>query len=144
MDSSDLLRQIYLELRNVHDLSVKLFSKKTSEFGVTVTQFGIMRTMPEDGHTCMSQLIHQVGCVPSNMTAIIQRMERDEQVSTYKNPSDNRETLVRLTKKGLDMRRELEPMYQSFLEECFGHLDLTERQQFLHLLLKQKRRFTSS
>ena len=47
----------------------------------------------------MSKLIENMGCVPSNMTTMIQRMKRDGYVMTEKNPNDQRETLVYLTKK---------------------------------------------
>ena len=55
--------------------------------------------LAKSGKVSMSKLIENMGCVPSNMTTMIQRMKRDGYVMTEKNPNDRRETLVYLTKK---------------------------------------------
>ncbi len=52
----------------------------------------------------MSDLKQKIGCAPSNVTTMIQRMKRDGFVATTKNPSDQRETLVYLTEKGKDTK----------------------------------------
>lgn len=136
MKDYERLRSLYLGIRNVHDLSMRRFNKKTADVGVTSTQFGILRTMPLDGKLTMTELIRRVGCAPSNMTSIIQRMVRDDLVRTTKNPTDQRETWVFLTPKGIEYRDSLEPMYYSFLQECFGSLS-EEEQQSLNRLLNQ-------
>lgn len=138
----ELLRSIYNTLRNVHDLSLKNFSKKTAEHGVTPTQFGMLRWIPVQGVTTMSDLIRKVGCAPSNMTTMIQRLERDEMVKTMKNPEDHRETLVSLTDLGREKREHLEPMYASYLAECFGTLEREEQESLRVILEKLEKQLT--
>ena len=62
----------------------------------------------------MSKLIENMGCVPSNMTTMIQRMKRDGYVMTEKNPNDQRETLVYLTKKGEETKKQVDVQYSDF------------------------------
>lgn len=140
----ELCRRTFLEFRQVHDQMMKVFSKKTAQVGATPAQVGVLRCIPLDGKLSMSDLIRQVGCAPSNMTAIIQRMERDNLVQTAKNPQDQRENLVCLTEKGKDMRNSLDPVYQEFLQDVFGRLTEEELEVFRSILAKLKNSINAS
>lgn len=91
----------------------------------------------------MSRLIENMGCVPSNMTTMIQRMKRDGYVATQKNPNDQRETLVFLTEKGEQAREQVDVKYAVFLQENFSVFTEEEEQQLQKLLQKWKRQSNS-
>ena len=76
--------------------------------------------LAKSGKVSMSKLIENMGCVPSNMTTMIQRMKRDGYVMTEKNPNDQRETLVYLTKKGEETKKQVDVQYSDFLKENCG------------------------
>lgn len=131
----DRLRQIFLKIRRINDLSVKEFDSSLDGCSATGTQFGVLRNIPPDGAT-MSALVQKVSCVASNMTTLIQRMERNNLVVTDKNPDDMRETFVRITEKGKSTRDEMEECYQRFLKKCYGGLSEKESGLLLKLLIR--------
>lgn len=134
--SKQLLRDIYMKIRHINDVSVENFVDSTSGYSATGVQFGVLRNIPADGTITMSELTDKVKCVASNMTTIIRRMEKQELVSTFKNPEDKRQTLVSITQKGIDVRETMEVTYQKFLADMYGVLEEEEKQTLLCLLAK--------
>jgi DNA-binding MarR family transcriptional regulator len=129
-------RQLYLKIRDVNNLSQKHFSQRLEDKGITPVQFGVLMTLQNEEAMTMSKLNKLVGCVPSNMTTLINRMVREDLVRTSKNPDDQRQTFVFLTKKGIQLRDTLTSLYQSFLTNNFSVLSEGEKEQLLNLLIK--------
>lgn len=112
--------------------------KAIEEHDISYVQFGVIQVLTKSGKVSMSKLIENMGCVPSNMTTMIQRMKRDGYVATEKNPNDQRETLVYLTEKGEIAREKVDVKYAGFLEENCGCFTDEEEQKLQELLLKWK------
>lgn len=134
--SKQLLRDIYMKIRHINDVSVDNFVDSTSGYSATGVQFGVLRNIPTEGNITMSELTDKVKCVASNMTTIIRRMEKQELVSTFKNPEDKRQTLVSVTQKGIDVRETMEVIYQKFLIDMYGVLEEEEQKTLFCLLAK--------
>lgn len=134
--SKELLRDIYMKIRHINDVSVENFVDSTSGYSATGVQFGVLRNIPIDGSITMSELTDKVKCVASNMTTIIRRMEKQELVDTFKNPVDKRQTLVELTQKGIEVREIMEVEYQKFLFDMYGILEEEEQKTLYCLLAK--------
>lgn len=134
--SKDLLRNIYMKIRHINDVSVDHFVDSTSGYSATGVQFGVLRNIPAEGSISMSELTDKVKCVASNMTTIIRRMEKQELVITFKNASDKRQTLVSLTQKGFEARETMEEVYQKFLSDMYGVLEEDEQVTLYNLLAK--------
>ncbi len=132
--SKDLLRNIYMKIRHINDISVNNFIESTAGYDATGVQFGVLRNIPLDDTITMSELTNRVHCAASNMTTIIQRIQKQELVRTVKDPTDKRQTLVSLTPKGIEVRSIMEKSYQKFLFDMYGVLN-NEEQEILHKLL---------
>lgn len=134
--SKEFLRNIYLKIRHINDVSVDNYVDSTSGYSASAAQFGVLRNMPIDGSISMSELTDKVKCVASNMTTIIKRMEKQELVSTFKNSEDKRQTLVSITQKGIEIREIMEEAYQNFLFNMYGVLEEDEQETLYKLLVK--------
>ncbi|MBD1372724.1 MarR family transcriptional regulator [Hazenella sp. IB182357] len=134
--NSELNRKIYLEFRQVYDEMMKKYHKITDQFGATPTQLGVLRCISKEEKQSISELVRRVGCVPSNMTTMIRRMERDGWVQITKNPQDQRESLIALTEKGKELIQLYEPILEAFVTSAYGNLTADELVLFYQLLLK--------
>lgn len=132
--SKDLLRNVYMKIRHINDVSVNHFVDSTSNCDATGVQFGVLRNIPLEDSITLSELKDKVKCAASNITTIIRRMEKQELVTTYKGSVDKRQTLVALTPKGTSIRATMEVSYQSFLFDMYGVLSDRE-QETLNILL---------
>lgn len=134
--SKELLRNIYMKIRHINDVSVNNFVSSTSGCDATGVQFGILRNIPIDGSITMSELKDEVKCAASNITTIIRRMEKQDLVVTYKNASDKRQTMVSITEKGIQVKNTMEVSYQKFLFDMYGALSSEEQELMNKLLTK--------
>ena len=134
--SKELLRNIYMGIRHINDVSVNNFVSSTSGYDATGVQFGVLRNIPIEGNITMTELTARVRCVASNMTTIIRRMEKQELVITFKNSKDKRQNLVSLTEKGIKVREEMEVTYKNFLVNIYGVLNEKEQKTLYNLLTK--------
>lgn len=132
-------REIYGNIRDVYHLLQKNLDKAIEQYEISYVQFGVIQALAKSGKVSMSKLIENMGCVPSNMTTMIQRMKRDGYVMTEKNPNDQRETLVYLTKKGEETKKQVDVQYSDFLKENCGCFTKEEERLLEALLLKWKK-----
>lgn len=131
-------RELYGNIRDVYHQLQKNLDKAIEEYDISYVQFGVIQVLAKSGKVSMSKLIENMGCVPSNMTTMIQRMKRDGYVATEKNPKDQRETLVYLTEKGEQTREQVDVKYADFLQENCNCFTEEEEGNLQALLLKWK------
>ncbi|MGG0302207.1 MarR family transcriptional regulator [Bacillus albus] len=132
-------RELYANIRDVYHLLQKNLDKAIEQYDISYVQFGVIQVLAKSGKVSMSKLIENLGCVPSNMTTMIQRMKRDGYVMTEKNPNDQRETLVYLTKKGEETKKQVDVQYSDFLKKNCGCFTKEEEEHLDALLLKWKK-----
>ncbi|MED1557488.1 MarR family winged helix-turn-helix transcriptional regulator [Bacillus paramycoides] len=132
-------RELYGNIRDVYHQLQKNLDKAIEQYDISYVQFGVIQVLAKSGKVSMSKLIENMGCVPSNMTTMIQRMKRDGYVMTEKNPNDQRETLVYLTEKGEETKKQVDVQYGDFLKENCGCFTKEEEEHLETLLIKWKK-----
>ena len=76
----------------------------------------------------------------SNLSTLLNRMEKKELIKRYENPDNKREKLVKITKSGINKLNEI--FYSSlFVEKSFEVLTEKEAKQLNILLFKLKKNF---
>ncbi|HCF54135.1 MAG TPA: MarR family transcriptional regulator [Bacillus sp. (in: Bacteria)] len=116
-------RELYALIRDVYHQLQSNLEKELEEFDISIVQFGVIQVLSDTEKTSMSDLKQKIGCAPSNVTTMIQRMKRDGFVTTTKNPADQRETLVFLTEKGKETKEKVNVQYNLFLKENFSYFN---------------------
>ncbi|MGH0516701.1 MarR family winged helix-turn-helix transcriptional regulator [Bacillus cereus] len=118
-----MTRELYALIRDVYHQLQSNLEKELEQFNISIVQFGVIQVLSDVEKASMSDLKQKIGCAPSNVTTMIQRMKRDGFVTTIKNPSDQRETLVYLTEKGKATKEKVNVKYKAFLKENFSYFD---------------------
>lgn len=83
----------------------------------------------------MSRLIF---CGNSNLTAIVDRMERDGLVQRVNNENDRRVKEIRLTQKGRELAPKVIGEYRPFLHQMTSRLAPEEQRMITDLLTRLK------
>ena len=105
-----------------------------SEFGLTPPQFEILTILAEQGALPLNKLSEGLCCASSNVTGIVDRLERDGLVERGGTVEDRRVTLLSLTEKG-------RKVWESVPSDCCGIcltgvLDEEEETEFKRILEK--------
>ena len=74
-----------------------------SAYGLTPSQFEILTVLSEEGTIPLNRLSERLCCACSNVTGIVDRLERDGLVKRERSQEDRRVILLGLTEKGRDM-----------------------------------------
>lgn len=102
-----LVRAVYLDS-----------AKMSKQYGLTGPQSSILRTLAHSGPMSSANLSRVLYVTPSNITGIIDRLERKGLVERTRKQGDRRIALITLTEKGSEVSRTLpDPIEHKIISE---------------------------
>ncbi len=118
-----IIKEIVGSIRQLYR-SVYLDSSKMSRgFGLTGPQSGVLRTLSRHGPLSSVELSRKLFMTPSNMTGIIDRLEKKELANRIRKQGDRRVTLISLSEKGAELSKSLPDPIEKKLISGLGDLD---------------------
>lgn len=121
--------------RGLETVQAKL-QARLAEAGLTERQLGVLEALLHLGPMCQRELGRKLLRGDSNMTAVLETLERDGMVRRTRRAQDRRQVLVELTPKG---RERIEAVFPGHLREivrAMGALGADEQER-LALLCKK-------
>jgi DNA-binding MarR family transcriptional regulator len=99
--------------------AVYLDSQKISKrYGLTEPQSAVMRNLFNSGPVSSADLSRTLFVTPSNITGIIDRLEKKQLVERIRKEGDRRVALITLTESGKELSRTLpDPIMKKFITE---------------------------
>ena len=102
-----LIKEIVGAIRKfVRAVSLDAF-KMSKQFGLTGPQSSVLRTLTSYGPLSSASLSKRLYVTPSNITGIIDRLEKKGLVERVKKEGDRRVALITLTEKGTELSQTL-------------------------------------
>ena len=96
--------------------------------GLSLAKYNILSTLAEaGGRLPFSALVERLGCVRSNVTGLIDRLQEDGLVRRVDHPDDRRMLFAELTEEGRALIATAAPRYAAAIERALGKL--TEKQR---------------
>ena len=83
------------------------FSGEAAQLGLSAIQARVMLCIEQDAPCTMSEVAQEMGCGPSNITGVIDKMEGRGLVERRAREGDRRIKSVALTRKGIALRKRL-------------------------------------
>ena len=131
--NDDSLSTILMEIIRLHHKRAFLVFGK---YGISRGQPPILSLLrKQDGRT-QSEFADILHLEAATVTDCLQRMEKTGLITRMSDPDDLRKTRVFLTKKGKDIRLEIEKVFKTMEEECFKGLNSEEKTVLRNLLIK--------
>jgi len=134
----------YLALQRVYSVVNRNVSKKLAKWGLSVPKYGVILQLYDHETLALSELSKLIFCGNSNLTALIDRMERDGLVQRVNHESDRRVKEIRLTEKGRELAPKVISEYRPFLHQMMNCLSPEEHRLFIDLLTRMKERLGES
>ena len=113
-----LIQEIVSAIRKfVRAVSLDAF-KMSKEYGLTGPQSSVLRTLVKEGQLSSASLSRRLYVTPSNITGIIDRLEKKGLVERTKKEGDRRVALITLTKSGSELSNSLpDPIEKKLISE---------------------------
>ncbi len=129
--------QALIALFRGYNAVIKEFNRLLARFDLTEPQFNILLLLAqEEGGMALSRLGEKMLVTRSNITGLIDRLEREGLIVRDSLPSDRRATLARITEKGLGVLREAVPLLCQKINEITKVLSDEEKRGMVESLRK--------
>ncbi|HEU5046516.1 MAG TPA: MarR family winged helix-turn-helix transcriptional regulator [Rickettsiales bacterium] len=110
-----------------------------NEKGLTPQRLRLMWPLMEKGPMMMSALRDELGVSATNITALVDALEKEEMVVRTAHDTDRRATMIEITPKAVKMLTENCGEFRNRVAEVFSDFTHPEQEQFLALLLKMRK-----
>ena len=131
-----IIKEIVDAIRRLYRAVYIDSSKMSRQFGLTGSQSGVLRNLFAHGALSSADLSRKLYVTPSNITGVIDRLERKGLVERVRKEGDRRVALIMLTEKGEELSKSLpDPIEKKLISEL---ADLEpEHVQLLSMALNQ-------
>ncbi|WP_372758041.1 MarR family winged helix-turn-helix transcriptional regulator [Mariniflexile sp.] len=131
-DSLKLENQLCFPLYAASRLVTKCYQPVLDSLGITYPQYLVLMVLWENDSVNLSLLSEKLMLQSNTLTPLLKRMEKMDLITRLRSKTDERNIIISLTKKGIDIKNEA-PKVQNQLSQNIG-VTLKEAEQ-LHMLL---------
>jgi DNA-binding MarR family transcriptional regulator len=107
-----------------------------TEKGLSPQRLRILSSLNERGPRIMSDLKEELGVTATNITALVDSLERDGLVTRQSHPTDRRATVIQLTEKSVNDLKLGCTAYKDRVADLFSDLSDAECREFIKTLKK--------
>lgn len=132
----EALEETFREFKRVMGAMHKKFHSSMAVHGVTPPQFMVLRLLLSKGRMTPKEIASVLDVTPSNVTGIIDRLERDGLVSRTRGSKDRRVVYIRLTEDGRGKLEEMEGVSAANFASLFKGWTSGELDHFRELLAR--------
>jgi len=133
---SGLEEETFLNLVRTSDFLVRAFQHKTREWGVTSTQYNLLRILrgaQPDGLQCAAIGDRMITAEP-DITRLLSRLRTLKLIRQHRDQNDRRVVWTQISEAGLKLLREMDPLIRRLPGQLLGHLSEAELRELIRLL----------
>ena len=116
-------------IRSLNSVQARLTPQLQKDFGVTESQFGVMEALLHLGPLSQGQICEKILRSGSNVTTVVDNLERDGLVTRVRDEGDRRVQIVQLTAKGRSLILEAFPAHVARVTELMSALSADEQRE---------------
>lgn len=133
---SSVEEEALLNLLRTADCLQRAFQLKTREWGVTSTQYNVLRILrgaQPQGLTCSAIGSRMITAEP-DITRLLARLKGLRLIRQRRDTEDRRVVWTQISPAGLDLLKKMDPVIVRFPKELLGHLSGDELTELIRLL----------
>jgi DNA-binding MarR family transcriptional regulator len=133
---ASLEEEALLNLLRTSDCLNRAFHLKTREWGVTSTQYNVLRILRgahPNGLTCAAIGSRMIAAEP-DITRLLARLKALKLIRQRRDTQDRRSVWTEISEAGLELLKEMDPMILRLPGELLGRLSQSELAELIRLL----------
>lgn len=123
-------------MRSTSALQALLLPPLQKEFGLTESQLGVLESLYHLGPLSQSNICHKILRGGSNVTTVVDNLERAQLVRRERSESDRRIQVVHLTDAGRELIARAFPAHATRITRAMAALDENEQRELARLCRK--------
>ena len=125
---------VFIKLvRSTNTLLGALLPPLQREFGLTESQLGVLEALHHLGPLAQGQICQKILKSGSNVTTVVDNLERDGLVERVRDDEDRRVQVVHLTERGRELIGRAFPVHAARITALMAHLNPAEQDQLASL-----------
>ncbi len=133
-NDTGMVQEIYQQLTRTFMVLDDLNSRFLAEYGLSVRQYWALQYLDEEQGRSMIDLSRLLLTDKSNITGIVDRLERLNLARRTPTAQDRRVTLITLTPEGRVLRDRVKAEHDRYIDKLLGFLDPACQQELLESL----------
>jgi len=134
LENEQKVKEIVKSIRRLHRAVYLDYSKGSRGYGLTGSQSGVLRVLLTSGSLSSADLSRKLYVKPSNITGIIDRLEKKELVNRVRKEGDRRVALITLTETGTELSKSLPDPVEEKLISGLGHMENEDVEQIRRIM----------
>lgn len=126
--------QAYFQLRIFSGLLSRVSQADIESFGILPAYFGVLYALKDGKSLTPTELRRYVFTGLSNLTTLIDRMERDGFIQRKRSKEDRRRICIRITERGKQVWEQVAPGHYDWVERTMSVLSEEELKELTRLL----------
>ena len=122
--------------RAMNTVHAQLLPLLQREYSMTESQFGVLEALYHLGPLSQGQLSAKILRSGSNLTTVVDNLERDKLVRRERDESDRRVQIVTITERGRALMKSVLPVHVSRIAKLIGVLSCEEQRELGRLCRK--------
>lgn len=122
--------------RSMNALQARLLPPLQKEFGLTESQLGVLEALYHLGPMAQGDLCRKILRSGSNVTTVVDNLERDRLVRRERDETDRRVQMVHLTERGKTLIAKAFPVHAERITEAMSVLTRDEQRELGRLCRK--------
>ena len=143
---SSIEEEALLNLLRTSDLLHRAFHRKTRDWGVTSTQYNVLRILRgshPNGLTC-SAIGERMITADPDITRLLARLKTLKLIRQRRDKQDRRVVWTQISDSGLQLLKEMDPVILKAPRELLGHLNKAELAELIRLLEQARKPIENS
>jgi len=123
-------------IRRLHQIHMGLFIAEVGAFNITPVQYSLLTTLVEHNEIEQTDLCMEIGLERTSVSEILPRLEARGLLSRKPSALDRRVKLVKITRKGRNLLRRIEPAARRAHDRTIEAIAPEERNHLLMQLVR--------
>ena len=133
-ENEQKVKQIVKSIRRLYRAVYLDYSKGSRVNGLTGSQGGVLRILLNNGSLSSADLSRKLYVKPSNITGIIDRLEKKSLVKRVRKEGDRRVALITLTETGTILSKSIPDPIEKKLVSGLGHMGEDDVEQISRIM----------
>lgn len=129
--------------RSINAVQTQIIPALQRDFGLTESQFAVLEALHHLGPLSQGQLCQKILRSGSNVTTVVDNLERDALVRRERQEEDRRVQIVSLTEQGRSIVKKALPVHVERITRLMGVLSQTEQNELGRICRKLGTSITS-
>ncbi|MGN1182177.1 MAG: MarR family winged helix-turn-helix transcriptional regulator [Faecalibacillus sp.] len=129
----ELIEQINKNMFQLYEIGRYIMKKTAKDTNITFSHLMILRYIANNNHLNVGTLVKYLECDQGNLSTVLKKLEKKGLVERTRNPLDERQVILSMTKKGQDIVDRIDEELYQLISKIAPKMPVEKLEDVVHL-----------